>query len=178
MGGPIALTTLKRSGRHGFGGLVGVATSAFWVRPRYQLKVGAAPLVLSPNSFVTMSRQRAEGRRNPDHVRMIAWEYAVRPHRRILEESADELRRFDARRWADLSLPPALWVVTTEDGVVAPADQRISARELEVPTVDMHSDHRLTNDTAPRLAEILETATSEWSRRLPIGVRPRATRPS
>lgn len=65
MGGPIALTAVRRSTPHAFTGLIVVASSAFWVRPRHQLKVAAAPYVLGPNSPVTMRRQRGRGNARP-----------------------------------------------------------------------------------------------------------------
>jgi hypothetical protein len=108
---------------------------------------------------------------------MIAWEYAVRPARHIMEESAAELRRFDARPWADINFPSALWIVTSEDGVIAPDDQRASAARFKIPTVEVPFDHRLTTEAAPRVGEIIETAVRQWSRQLPIGIRPRASRP-
>jgi pimeloyl-ACP methyl ester carboxylesterase len=177
MGGPIALTTLRASTPHAFTGFVAVASSAYWVRPRHQLKVAAAPYLLGPDSPVTLRRQRAEERRDPEQARMIAWEYAVRPGRPIMEESAAELRRFDARPWTNLNLPPALWIVTAEDGVISPEDQRASAARFKIPAVDVPFDHRLTTQAATRVAEIIESSVREWGRQLPIGIRPRANRP-
>ncbi len=177
MGGPIALTAVRRSTPHAFTGLIVVGSSAFWVRPRHQLKVAAAPYVLGPNSPVTMRRQRVEEMRDPDQARMIAWEYAVRPQRQIMEESAAELRRFDARAWTDFRLPPALWIVTSDDGVISPADQRASAALLQVPAVEVPFDHRLTTDAAPRVGEVIEAAVREWSAHPPYGIRARAQRP-
>ena len=177
MGGPVALTVVRGSTPHAFTGFVAMASSAYWIRPRYQLKVAAAPYVLGPNSPVTLRRQRAEERRDPDQARMIAWEYAVRPQRQIMEESAAELRRFDARRWNDFKLPPALWIVTGEDGVISPFDQHSSAIRLGIATVEVPFDHRLTTEAAPRVAGIIETAVEGWSQHLPIGIRPRASRP-
>lgn len=147
------------------------------MKPRHQLKVAAAPIVLGPDSLVTMSRERAEARRDPAQMRLIAWEYAVRPNRKIMDETAAALRRFDARRWADLHLPLAVWIVTTEDGVMSPDDQRASAASLGIPTVEVPFEHRFTAKSAPQLGAIVESAVDEWSRHLPIGIRPRASRP-
>lgn len=177
MGGPVALTAIHNSTPHAFTGFIALASSAYWVRPRHQLKVAAAPFVLGPDSLVTMSRERAEARRDPAHMQMIAWEYAVRPNRKIMEESAAELRHFDARRWRDFRLPPAVWIVTTEDGVISPDDQRASAAHLRVPALEVPFEHRFTAKSAPQLGAIVESAVGEWSRHLPIGIRPRASRP-
>ena len=74
-----------------------IATSSYWVRPRHQIMVAAAPYAMAQSSPLLMRAQRAETRRAPDQASRIAWEYAVRPPRRMLEEAAAELRRFDAR---------------------------------------------------------------------------------
>lgn len=173
MGGPVALTALHQAGRHDFAGFVAVATSAFWVRPRHQLMVAAAPYVLSHTSPILLRAQRAEVKRAPDQADRIAWEYAVRPTRRVLEESADELRRFDARVWKDLVLPPATWIVTLQDGVIAPADQRASADHFGVPAIDLPYDHPVVGKAPEAVAELIERSSRSFAERLPIGIRRR-----
>jgi hypothetical protein len=100
----------------------------------------------------------------------------VRPPRRILEEAAAELRRFDARRWEDLSLPPAVWVVTLDDGIIDPADQAASARHLGIPTVDLPNDHPVVIQAPAALARIIEEVSSVWSLNRPIRIRRRMLR--
>lgn len=176
MGGPVALTALRQAGRHDFAGFVAVATSAFWVRPRTQFIVAAAPYLLAQSSPILVRAQRVELRRAPDQAPRIAWEYAVRPTRRVLEETADELRRFDARSWGDLPIPPAAWIVTLQDGVIAPADQRASADHFGVPTIDLPFDHRVVSRAPKALAEVVERSSLEWAELLPIGIRRRELR--
>jgi pimeloyl-ACP methyl ester carboxylesterase len=181
MGGPVALTALRRVARNGqsdFAGFVAIATSSYWVRPRHQIMVAAAPYAMAQNSPILMRAQRAETRRAPDQASRIAWEYAVRPPRRILEEAAAELRRFDARRWNDLSLPPAVWVVTLDDGIIDPADQAASARHLGIRTVDLPNDHPVVIQAPAALARIIEESSSAWSLNRPILIRRRMLRPS
>ncbi|MGH8957686.1 MAG: alpha/beta fold hydrolase [Acidimicrobiia bacterium] len=176
LGGPISLTTIRQRGHHAFSGFVAVASSAFWTRPRQKLIVAAAPYVLSQDSPILIGFHRAEARRDPMRADRMAWEYSLRPSRAILTESAHALRRFDARQWKDLTLPPALWVVTTKDGVVNPADQLSSAKHFGVPTVSLESHHsEFIRDPAP-LANIIEDAADQWSRQLPIGIRRRSDR--
>jgi pimeloyl-ACP methyl ester carboxylesterase len=178
MGGPVALTALRESGRLDFAGFVAIATSAYWVRPRHQIMVATAPYLLAPTSPVLMGVFRAELRREPEQAGRIAWRYAVRPSRRVLEETAAELRRFDARKWADLNLPPATWLVTLEDGVMAPAHQRASARHFGIPTVDLPSDHPVVIRAPAAVADILERSAEAFAASPPIGIRRRASRPS
>ncbi len=183
MGGPIALTALRRGTRSGYGdsgfvGFVAIATSSYWVRPRHQIMVAAAPYAMAQGSPILMRAQRAETRRAPDQASRIAWEYAVRPPRRILEEAAAELRRFDARRWEDLSLPPAVWIVTLEDGIIDPADQTASAQHLGIPTVDLPNDHPVVIQAPAALAAIIEESSSVWSQNRPIRIRRRMLRPN
>jgi pimeloyl-ACP methyl ester carboxylesterase len=177
MGGPVALTTLRRSGPHDFAGFVAVATSAYWVRPRHQLMVAAAPYLMASTSPILIRAQRAEARRSPEQAPVIAWEYAMRPTRRILEQAASELRGFDARRWTDLALPAATWVVTLEDGVIASADQRASAHHFGIATVDLPYDHPVVGRAPAAVAAAIEESSLAWAHRLPIGIRRRAARP-
>ena len=143
---------------------------------RHQMMVAAAPYAMAQGSPILMRAHRAEIRRAPDQARRIAWEYAVRPPRRILEEAAAELRRFDARRWDDLSLPPALWIVTRQDGIIDPADQAASAQKLGIPTVDLPNDHPVVVQAPAALAKIIEEVSSVWSRNRPIRIRRRMLR--
>jgi hypothetical protein len=180
MGGPVALTALRRVGpdcESDFAGFVAIATSSYWVRPRHQMMVAAAPYAMAQGSPILMRAHRAEIRRAPDQARRIAWEYAVRPPRRILEEAAAELRRFDARRWDNLSLPPAVWIVTRHDGIIDPADQTASAQKLGIPTVDLPNDHPVVVQAPAALVKIIEEASSVWSRNRPIHIRRRMQSP-
>lgn len=176
MGGPVALTVLRHAGRHDFAGFVAIATSAFWVRPRHQIMVAAAPYVLAQTSPILVRAQCAEARRAPDQALRIAWEYAMRPTHQVLEDSADELRRFDARSWIDLRIPRAAWIVTLEDGIIAASDQRASAHHFGIPTVDIAADHRVVSRATAAVAEVVERASMGFAERLPIGIRRRELR--
>ena len=156
MGGPVALTAIRGPGREGFGGFVAVATSAYWVRPRHQVMVAAAPYLFAPASPIVTGAMRAELRRDPERAAQVERRYALRPTRRVLAETAAELRRFDARKWADLRIPESVWIVTTEDGVIHPDVQRASANHLGIPTVDLASDHRAVTRASNEVARIIE----------------------
>ena len=177
MGGPVALTALRRTDGPVFGGFVAVATSSYWVRPRHQIMVAAAPYALSQSSPLLMRAQRVETRRAPDQAERIAWEYAMRPPRRVLEEAAGELRRFDARKWTDLSLPPAVWIVTLEDSVIDSADQRASAQHLGIPTMDLPNDHPVVVQAPAALARVIEDVSQVWFLNRPLRLRRRMLRP-
>lgn len=140
MGGPVALHALRHH-RSLFSGLVMVASSAFWVKPRLWVTVAAAPFVMAPRSPVVVRKAYAEMRQKPDRSSHIRWTYSSRPERMLLAATATELRTFDARDWDDFELPPAVWVVATEDGVIHPRHQRDSAAHFGVDTIDVESDH-------------------------------------
>ena len=164
MGGPVALTALRESEGGRFAGFVAIATSAFWVRTRNQVMVAAAPYLLAPSSPIVTGAMRAETRSDPDAAAQVARDYAMRPTRRVLAETAAELRRFDARKWESFAIPRAIWIVTTDDDVVPPEDQRASAHHFGVPTVDLTSDHRAAKRAPEVVAEIIEHWSSRaWS---------------
>jgi hypothetical protein len=100
----------------------------------------------------------------------------MRPTHQVLEDSADELRRFDARSWIDLRIPRAAWIVTLEDGIIAPSDQRASAHHFGIPTVDIAADHRVVSRATAAVAEVVERASMGFAERLPIGIRRRELR--
>jgi 3-oxoadipate enol-lactonase len=158
MGGPVVLTALRNSDPERFSGLVVLATSAFWARPRLRFILALAPWAMSPGSPVLLRKQLAELRQAPDLAHHIAWGYAQRPLRRLLAEAAAVLRRFDARGWTDLRLPPTTWVVTAKDRVVAPGHQRRSARHFGAEIVELDVDHSMIVPALDRVLEIMERA--------------------
>lgn len=141
MGGPVALSLIRAHGPDAYGGLVAIATSAYWVRPRLRVILALAPYAMAPRSPVLVRTARADFRHAPHIADQIAWAYTRRPHRRVLDDSAAALRRFDARKWDDLALPPALWVVAGQDGVLSPEHQIASARHLGVATTTIDAQH-------------------------------------
>ena len=158
MGGPIALTAIRQSGTNRFAGLVAIATSAYWVRPRHRIMVASAPYLFAPRSPIVTGAMRAETRIRPGHAAQVAADYAMRPRRRVLAESAAELMRFDARDWSDLRIPPAIWIVTAEDSVVPPADQRASANHFGIDTVEITSDHPALTRVPSEVCTIIENS--------------------
>ena len=167
MGGPVALTVFRQSERGQFTGFVAIATSAYWVRPRHQLMMAAAPYLLAPKSPIVIGAMRAEAKRDPDMAAQVELEYAIRPTRKVLAATAAELRRFDARTWKDLSIPHGVWMVTAEDRVVSPHDQRASARHFGIPTVDLASDHPAAMRAPTEIVEIIERSSGAWTEQPP-----------
>ena len=156
MGGPVTLTVLRQSGEHSFAGFVAIATSAYWVRPRLQIMAAAAPYLLAPASPITVGAQRAQLRRDSEKAARIAEAYPLRPTRRVLEESAIALKRFDARGWRGFRIPPGVWIVTLHDGVISADDQRSSASHFGIPVVEIPSDHPVVMRDAEAVAGIIE----------------------
>ena len=143
MGGPAAFTAIRRSGAEAYSGLVALATSAYWVRPKLWLMMAMAPYAMARGSPFLIHTARTE-LRDTDHMpEHIAWSYTRRPVRRLLDETASELRRFDAREWTDLSLPPTTWVVTTEDSVLSPEHQHASAEHFGAEVIEVEAQHSL-----------------------------------
>lgn len=156
MGGPVALTSLRRRGAAAFSDLVLLATSAYWVPPRLRAMMAMAPYAMAPRSPLLIHTEWAELRHAPDLAGHIAWAYTRRPARRLLDETAAALRRFDARGWADLSLPPTTWVVTTRDGVLAPEHQVASARHFSAEVVEVEGHHSVVLQCPQEVLGILE----------------------
>jgi len=156
MGGPVALTTLRRLGERAFSGLVALATSAYWVRPRLRVMMAVAPYAMAQHSPFLLHNERAEFRLTPALAGQIAWAYTRRPAHRLLDETAAALRRFDAREWTDLALPPTTWVVATRDGVLAPEHQLASAHHFGAEVVEVDAQHSIVVQTPEAVLGIIE----------------------
>jgi pimeloyl-ACP methyl ester carboxylesterase len=156
MGGPVVFTTLRRLGADAYSGLVALATSAYWVRPRLRVMMALAPYAMAPRSPFLIRTERAELLDSPHLAHHIAWAYTRRPERRLLDETAGALRRFDARDWADLALPPTTWVVATGDGVLAPDHQIASARHFGVEVLEVDAEHSMVVQAPEVVLEILD----------------------
>ena len=156
MGGPVALTTVRRTGRAAFSGLVALATSAYWVRPQLRLMMAMAPYAMAPRSPFLVRTECAELRVAPHIAGQIAWAYTRRPARRMLEETATALRRFDARTWEDLALPPTTWVVATRDGVLDAAHQLASAQHFAAQVVELEAVHSMVVHAPQAVIPLLE----------------------
>ncbi len=164
MGGPVCLTAILWAGADAFAGFVAFATSAFWVRPRQSVMVASAPYVLGARSPVTIRNHTTEIKRDPDSSARITWEYAVRPSRTVLIESALELRRFDARRWRHLERPPTTWVITSEDGIIDRGAQQASARLFADHWVELSSEHSVVIERPLQVRRILEAVAARPDR--------------
>ena len=158
MGGPVAFTTLRHFNSASYSGLIVLATSAYWVRPKLRVMMTMAPLAMAPRSPFLIHRERSELRDAPELADHIAWAYTRRPAHRLLDETAAALRRFDARRWTDLSLPPTTWVVATRDSVLDPEHQRASARHFDSDVVEVEAHHSLVVHAPGAVLEILDAA--------------------
>lgn len=160
MGGAVGLSAIRKIGARGFAAFVGLASSAYWGRPRQWLTVAAAPYVMAPRSPVVVRAQRKESLREPEQAGRIAWEYGVRPDRPILSQAALELRRFDARRWANLDLPPTTWVVTTRDGILSPTHQLATAALLGAHRIDLAAQHSVVIEAPGDVCRILQAVAA------------------
>ena len=119
--------------------------------------------VLGPRVLLNMEgAEHAELRRAPHLAHHIAWAYAQRPLRPRLREAAAVLRRFDARGWTDLALPPTVWVVAGRDRVLAPGHQRASARHFGAALVEIDVAHSNVVRPHPELLELFESVGAEW----------------
>ena len=161
MGGPVALAAIRRHGPDSYAGLLAIATSAYWVRPRLRVILALAPYAMAPRSPVLLRTARADFRHAPHVAEHIAWSYTRRPHRRVLDATAVALRRFDARRWTDLSLPPSLWVVAGQDNVLAPEHQMASARHLGASVTVLDTQHSAVVMAPDEVASIVDRFAPE-----------------
>jgi len=161
MGGPVCMTALLHSERTRFANFVALATSAYWVTPRYRVKLAAAPWALAPRSPILLRAESVELRSDPRAAGRVAWEYASRPSRQVLIEAAIELRRFDARRWGPLlHMPPTTFGITTRDGVIDPSDQRASALIFGCRMVDLPTDHSVVSLAPDSVMRLLDLAAA------------------
>lgn len=157
MGGPVVLTTLRRRGAGSFSGLIAMATSAHWVRPRLRVMMAMAPYAMAPRSPFLLRAERSDLRNAPHVAHHIAWAYTRRPPRRLLDETAAELSRFDAREWSDLDLPRRVtWVVAGQDSILAPEYQRASARRFAATVVEVDAQHSMVVQAPEAVIAILE----------------------
>ena len=120
-----------------------------------------APYAMAPRSPILVHTKRNELRDLPESANHIAWAYARRPDRRILEATARCLRQFDARAWADLALPATTWVVAALDGVLAPDHQVASAEHFGADVVHFEAQHSLVVENAGAVVDLLERLPSE-----------------
>ena len=157
MGGPVVLTALRGSDPDRISGLVAMATSVYWGRPRLRAILAMAPYLLANGSPVLIHREHAELRHAPEVASHIAWAYTQRPLRPRLREAAAALVRFDARGWTDLELPDTTWVVAGRDRVLAPGHQRSSARHFGAAMVELDVEHSMVVTAHRDLLEILDT---------------------
>ena len=156
MGGPVAFSAIRDAGPDAFAGLVAMATSAYWVRPRLWLMMAMAPYAMAPRSPFLVHRERSDLRRTPDQAHHIAWAYTRRPLPGLLREAAIALRRFDARAWPTLELPPTTWVVTSHDRVLPAKHQLASAEFFGADVIELEAEHPLVVQTPGPLREILD----------------------
>jgi pimeloyl-ACP methyl ester carboxylesterase len=155
MGGPISLLALRTDPSR-FSGMVAVATSAHWVSPHLQVIVAAAPYLLAPRSPIVRSAMRQEHKRSPESKTEVTRSYGLRPTRRVLGEAAMELRGFDARMWVRFDTPPMTWVVTSQDGVINPADQTASGYHFEAKVTEIDADHSVIMTHPAELVGVID----------------------
>ena len=156
MGGPISLLALRRE-PSAFAGLVAAATSAYWVTPHLQVVVAAAPYLFAPRSPIVTAAMRQEAMRSPEARTAVTRSYGLRPTRRVLGEAGLELRGFDARVWEPLQLPPVMWLVTENDGVIPPADQTASALHMGARVETIPADHSVILTHAGAISELIDS---------------------
>jgi pimeloyl-ACP methyl ester carboxylesterase len=161
MGGPVAMAALRSAPEGMFEQFVAIATSAYWVTPRQQVKLTAAPWLLAPRSPILVNVQRREASRSPGEADRIAWEYAVRPSRQVLIDAALQLRRFDATKWGNFDPPPMVWIVADHDGVIDPRHQRRSAEMMGARMVGIPTDHSVVSEAPDLLDRLVEQGISQ-----------------
>lgn len=156
MGGPVAFSAIRGGQPRRFAGLVVMASSAYWVRPRLRAMMTMAPYAMAPRSPFLLHTQLAELSQSPELAPHIAWGYSHRPPARVLSESAAALRRFDARPWSDLSLPTTRWIVPTLDTVLAPRHQYESAQLLGGEIFEIEAQHSMVLQAPERILRIID----------------------
>lgn len=160
MGGPVALTAVRKAGRDSFAGLVALATSAYWVTPRVKTMMALAPYVMGPGSPVVARTKLNDVNRHPGRASQICWSYSLRPMLPLLRQGAAALRRFDASHWDGLELPTAHWVVSSDDRVLPPQHQRASARLFGARIHEIDGGHSIVMDAPDSVTRVLDEVCS------------------
>lgn len=160
MGGPVALTAIREAGAHEFAGLVAMATSAYWVTPRVKAMMALAPYVMEPRSPIVTRTKLHDVSRHPQRAPQICWSYDCRPMLSLLREGAAALRKFDASTWSDLKLPNCHWVISTEDRVLPPHHQLVSARLFGARVHEIDAGHSIVMDAPKLVMDVLDEACS------------------
>lgn len=155
MGGAVALLAAKQLGEavsH-----IGILASAsHWVQPKMMVTLAAAPYVMAPRSPIVVRRHHRATTEIPAEAGRVVWEYAARPARRVLEQTAQELRTFDARSWDSAELAPMTWMVATEDGIIDPDNQRESAQLFGAEIIEIESEHSVVVDHPHAVADFID----------------------
>lgn len=156
MGGPVALTAIQAAGAAKFTGMIALASSAYWVRPRVRATIALAPYLMGPRSPLLAHTERSDLIRLPDWAPHIAWSYTHRASGHLLKAGANALRHFDVRDWAGLEMPPTHWVVATGDRVLPPSQQHASARLLGATVHELETSHSMVLEAPEAVGALLD----------------------
>ncbi|MGD9796746.1 MAG: alpha/beta fold hydrolase [Acidimicrobiia bacterium] len=173
MGGPIA-SLLWRRHRHRVEGLVLCATAARFARSRAGRarldllgSLGAAAQLV-PTPLATAATARIVGGVNIRRG-LGPWvsEELLLADGRTLLQAGGELGRWDARPWIGEVDVPASVVVTTEDPLVPPDEQRWQAGAVGATVHDVAGHHTVCLGMPERFVPALLAATADVADRLP-----------
>ncbi len=154
LGGPVAMEA-ARSRPGLFCGMIGLATSLYWSRPRTRALARAGPYVFGAPVSLGRALYRNRARVQPELAPFARWNLSALPGRPVLVEASTELCRFDGRSWAAGLGLPIMWAVTTRDTVVAPHQQRESARLLGASVIELQATHSCSHLAPTEVAEAL-----------------------
>lgn len=163
MGGAASLTgfslgVLDRVDRY-----VAVATADRFAAPTVSLRLWAARIFGAGDRSPFILRDTWK-RARISQREMVAWIFRNRPSRKVLNQSAAALTRFDLSD-APLNLPPRCeWIVADADGVLPVDEQLASAERHSVPVTHLDASHAVALEHPIDLARLLLTRPSHTDR--------------
>lgn len=156
MGGAACLTGFALGLLNGVDRYVAVATADRFAAPTVSLKLWAARIFGAGDRSPFVLRD-AWKRARISKREMVAWIFRNRPSRRVLNQSAAALTRFDLSE-VPMKLPGRTeWVVADADGVLPVEEQLASARRHGVSVRRIDSTHAVALEHPIDLARLLLT---------------------
>lgn len=163
MGGAASLTGFSMGILDSVDRYVAVATADRFAAPSLTMKLWAAR-IFGAGDRSPFILQETWRRARVTKREMVAWIFRHRPSRRVLNQSAVALMRFDLST-ADIRLPEGSeWIVAGADTVIPVAKQIDSANRHGLPITELDASHAVTLEHPAELARLLRTAKESAGR--------------
>jgi pimeloyl-ACP methyl ester carboxylesterase len=164
MGGAASLTGFSMGILDSVDRYVAVATADRFAAPSLTMKLWAAR-IFGAGDRSPFILQETWRRARVSKREMVAWIFRNRPSRKVLNQSAVALMRFDLSE-ADIRLPEmSEWIVAGADTVIPVAEQIESANRHGLPITELDASHAITLEHPTDLARLLRAQRKTPERR-------------